>query len=321
MPVRVFLSYAHADESLRHKFETHLAMLKREGEIEVWHDRELVVGDHLDDEISDYLETADLIVLLVSADFLASYYCYEREMARALERADAGASRLAPIILRACDWKSTPFAKYVLAPTDARPIVEHPDIDAAFLQVVNELRRAISKVTEGRADNSAGAGEETEVFIEDTVSVPRSSNLRIRKEFSEADAARFLDDAFEFIFRFFENTVSELQKRNPGIEGIVRRSNAERFTVELFQGGSRASSATVFVSRSFGSEPMIAYSNALTDQSNSMNGGFRVEHDDQIQFLKPWMFMFGRGGDEKAKLSYHGAAELLWEQVVAPLQR
>ena len=316
--VRVFLSYAHADEALRHKFETHLAMLKREGQIEVWHDRELVVGDHLDNEISEYLETADLIVLLVSADFLASYYCYEREMARSLERADAGEARIAPIILRACDWKSTPFAKYVLAPTDAKPIVEHPDIDAAFLQVVNELRRAISKITE--QPSLVSAGEET-VFAEDNVSAPRSSNLRIRKDFSDADAARFLDEAFDFIFRFFENTVTELEKRNPAIEGRVKRSDAERFTVELFQNGSRASAATVFVSRSFGSDPMIAYSNGLSDRSNSMNGGFRVDHDDQIQFLKPWMFMFGRGGDDEAKLSFHGAAELLWEQVVAPLQR
>jgi hypothetical protein len=291
-------------------------MLKREGEIEVWHDRELIVGDQLDNEISDYLETADLIVLLVSADFLASYYCYEREMERSLQRADAGEARLAPIILRACDWKATPFAKYVLAPTDAKPIVEHPDIDAAFLQVVNELRRAISKIVE----EPTSALPEVQVFAEDQVSAPRSSNLRIRKEFSDAEAARFLDEAFDFIYRFFENTVVELQRRNPTIEGIVKRSNDERFTIELFQNGSRASSATVFVSRSYGNHPMIAYATGLTDQSNSMNGGFRVEHDDQIQFLKPWMFMFGRG-DEEAKLSFHGAAELLWEQVVAPLQR
>lgn len=317
MTVRVFLSYAHADEALRHKFETHLAMLKREGEIEVWHDRELVVGDHLDHEISDYLETADLIVLLVSADFLASYYCYEREMARSLERAECGDARLAPIILRACDWKSTPFAKYVLAPTDAKPIVEHPDIDAAFLQVVNELRRAISKIV-SKPNENASAKEEA--FIEDRVSAPRSSNLRIRKEFSDADAARFLEEAFDFTYRFFENSVTELQRRNPGVEGRVRRSNDERFTVELFQNGSKAAAATIFVSRSFG-EAMIAYSNGLTDQGNSMNGGFRVEHDDQIQFLRPWMFMFGRGSDDSAKLSFHGAAELLWEQVIGPLQR
>lgn len=316
--IRVFLSYSHADEALRHKLETHLAMLKREGQLEVWHDRELVVGDHLDNEISEYLETADLIVLLVSADFLASYYCYEREMARSLERADAGETRLAPIILRACDWKATPFAKYVLAPTDAKPIVEHPDIDAAFLQVVNELRRAMAKITEQPVLAEAA---ETAVFAEDGFSAPRSSNLRIRKEFSDADAARFLDEAFEFIFRFFENTVGELQKRNPAIEGRVKRSNDERFTVELFQNGSRASAATIFVSRSFGSDPMIAYSNGLSDRSNSMNGGFRAEHDEQIQFLRPWMFMFARGGDDDAKLSFHGAAELLWEQVVGPLQR
>lgn len=315
--IRVFLSYSHADEALRHKLETHLAMLKRERQIEVWHDRELVVGDHLDDEISEYLETADLIVLLVSADFLASYYCYEREMARSLERVDAGEVRLAPIILRACDWRATPFAKYVLAPTDAKPIVEHPDIDAAFLHVVNELRRAIAKIIEQPVPAEEA---ETAVFAEDRVSAPRSSNLRVRKEFSDAEAVRFLDDAFEFIFRFFENTVTELQKRNPAIEGRVKRSDHERFAVELFQNGSRASAATIFMSRSFG-DPMIAYSSELSDRGTSINGGFRAEHDDQIQFLRPWMFMFARGSDEDAKLSFHGAAELLWEQVVGPLQR
>jgi hypothetical protein len=314
--VRVFLSYSHADEALRDKFETHLAMLKREGQIDVWHDRELVVGDHLNDEISEYLETADLIVLLVSADFLASYYCYEREMRRALERADAGVARIAPVILRACDWQSTPFAKYVLTPTDAKPIVEHPDIDAAFLQVVNELRRAISKMIEEPISTEIAAL----AFSEDQVSVPRSSNLRIRKEFSDADAARFLDEAFEFIFRFFENTIAELQRRNSTIEGRLKRPNDERFTIELFQNGSRASAATVFINRSHG-DSMIAYSSGLSDRSNGMNGGFRVEHDDQILFLRPWMFMFARGGDDNAKLSLHGAAELLWEQVIAPLQR
>ncbi len=319
MTVKVFLSYSHADEALRYKFETHLAMLKREGVVAVWHDRELVVGDRLDEEISEYLETADLIILLVSSDFLASYYCYEREMKLALQRAEAGEARLAPIVLRACDWKSTPFAKYVLAPTDAKPIVEHPDIDAAFLQVVQHVRRAIDKV-EAVEVEPLGPENAASDSTEDRVEAPRSSNLRVRKQFTAADAARFLDEAFDFIYRFFDNTLRELMSRNSDIEGRVRRTTDERFTVEVFRTGARISTASIFVSRGFG-QPMIAYSADLESRGNAMNGGFMAGHDDQIQFLKPWMFMFSRGGDEDSKFTFHGAAELLWEQVIAPLQR
>jgi hypothetical protein len=317
--LRVFLSYSHADEQLRRKLETHLAMLKRSGEIDVWHDRELVVGDHLDGEISQYLESADLIIFLVSADFLASYYCYEREMTRAMERVAASTARVAPIVVRACDWKSAPFAQYVLSPTDAKPVVEHADIDAAFLTIVNELRRAIDKISSKRPASGVHPGFNPTLFADDTVAAPRSSNLRVRKDFTDADQARFLDEAFEFIFKFFRNTVEELSNRNPHIEGRVKRLSEERFSVDLFKNGQSLSSASIFISRSFGA-PMIAYSSGRGHSDNSMNGGFHVGHDEQMQFLQPWMFMFARGREEDAKLSFHGAAEMLWEQIIAPLQ-
>jgi hypothetical protein len=101
---------------------------------------------------------------------------------------------------------------------------------------------------------------------------------------------------------------------------MVKRLSEERFSVELFKSGQRVSSASIFISRSFGNNPMIAYSSGRHHSENSMNGGFHVEHDDQIQFLRPWMFMFARGREDEAALSFHGAAELLWEQVIAPLQ-
>lgn len=320
--IRVFLSYSHADEALRSKLETHLAMLRRSGEIEVWHDRKLVVGDRLDDEIAAYLETADLIVFLVSADFLASYYCYEREMNRALERVKECSARIAPIVIRACDWKNTPFSQYVLSPTDAKPLVEHADLDSALLSVVNELRRAIDKIKAARqlSGIEVKGMPATDLRSEDDVESPRSSNLRVKKDFNDADRARFLDQAFEFIFKFFNNTVGELSARNPHIEGIVKRLSEERFSVDLFKTGQRVSSASIFISRSFGNNPMIAYSSGLHHSENSMNGGFHVDHDDQIQFLRPWMFMFARGREDEVALSFHGAAELLWEQVIAPLQ-
>ena len=89
----VFFSYSHKDEALRDQLETHLAMLKRQGVILTWHDRRLVAGDNIDSGIAKELDQADIILLLVSPDFLASDYCYGIEVARALERHAAGEVR------------------------------------------------------------------------------------------------------------------------------------------------------------------------------------------------------------------------------------
>jgi hypothetical protein len=86
----VFFSYSHKDEALRNQLEIHLAMLTRQGVISTWHDRRLIAGDNVDDGIAKELDKADIILLLVSPDFLASAYCYGVEVARALERFEAG---------------------------------------------------------------------------------------------------------------------------------------------------------------------------------------------------------------------------------------
>ena len=126
------MSYSHKDEELRNQLEVHLAMLKHEGLIDVWHDRRITPGNEVDDTISDAIEDADLILLLVSADFNNSPYCYKREMRRAMERHEAGEARVLPVILRHCEWQRAPFAKLLVTPTDGKPIRKWPDIDEAF---------------------------------------------------------------------------------------------------------------------------------------------------------------------------------------------
>src|ERR1022692_4794022 len=96
----LFFSYSHKDEALRDVLEVHLAMLKRSGAITTWHDRRILVGDDFGQTIDENLEAADVILLLISPDFLASQYCYDRERTRALERADANEARVIPVILR-----------------------------------------------------------------------------------------------------------------------------------------------------------------------------------------------------------------------------
>ena len=104
-PIEVFFSYSHEDEELRDQLEKHLAILKRQGVITGWHDRKIGAGTEWKDQIDEHLESAQVILLLVSADFLASDYCYDRELKRAMERHEAGEAREIPVILRSVDWK------------------------------------------------------------------------------------------------------------------------------------------------------------------------------------------------------------------------
>ena len=102
---KVFISYSHADEELRNELEKHLAALRHQGVITVWHDRRVEPGEELHRQIVAELQAADIVLLLVSADFLGSEYCYEVEMQQAIERHDRNDARVIPVILRPCEWQ------------------------------------------------------------------------------------------------------------------------------------------------------------------------------------------------------------------------
>src|SRR5437667_11605644 len=99
MAVSIFFCYAHEDEALLKKLKTYLSPLQRQGLIDVWYDRDISAGTEWEQEISHHLNAAQIILLLVSPDFLASDYCYGIETKRALERHQAGEVRVIRIIL------------------------------------------------------------------------------------------------------------------------------------------------------------------------------------------------------------------------------
>ena len=118
-------------------------MLRRDGRIEEWFDREILAGGEIDAEIAERLESSGLFLLLVSPDFLASDYCMEREMERALERHRSGDARVVPIIVEPCDWTSTPLRDLKALPQNGKPISEWTNENNAFLDIVQELRRVL----------------------------------------------------------------------------------------------------------------------------------------------------------------------------------
>jgi hypothetical protein len=135
-PVTIFYSYSHKDEDLRLGLETHLAALRRSGLIAEWHDRKLLPGQEWDKEINKYLESARLVLFLISADFLNSAYITDVEVKRALERQAAGQAIVIPVILRPVVWKIIPeFARLQALPDGARPVTDWSSWDAAFVSV------------------------------------------------------------------------------------------------------------------------------------------------------------------------------------------
>lgn len=325
MAARVFFSYSHDDEEHRNQLDKHLALLRRQGHIETWHDRNIPAGGELDDHIDQEINRADIILLLVSASFIASAYCYSREMARAMERHDAGETRVVPIIVRDCDWHSAPFGKLKAVPTDGKPIVSWTNFDAAYTDVAKEIRRLVEPASgTGGMVVGASARHQPRTATPQTTSGdgpaklgPRSGNLRARREFSDREKAQFQQEAFEFMARYFENSVAELSARNAHIQGDFRRIDAHTFHAILYDHGKQVSACAVHLERGgmFGSG--IRYSSEL-GRGNSFNEQLTVAHDDQSLFLRS-MGMAAMGGREES-LTNEGGAELYWSMLIRPIQ-
>lgn len=145
-PIEVFYSYADADESLCIELDKHLSLLKHEGLITTWYKRQITAGSNWKTLASSHLNTASIILLLISADFLASDYCYSTEMQHALEQQEAGTACVIPILLCPVDWQNAPFEKLKVLPSNRIPITVWPSRDAALADVVQGIRGAIEEV-------------------------------------------------------------------------------------------------------------------------------------------------------------------------------
>ncbi len=144
---QLFYSYSHKDERLRDILDVHLSLLQRQDLIAGWHDRKIGAGQEWAGQINEHLEAARVILLLISADFIASSYCYDVELTRAMERHESGHARVIPVILRPCDWHSAPFARLQALPTDGKAITSWSNRDEAFLNVTQGIRKVLSQMS------------------------------------------------------------------------------------------------------------------------------------------------------------------------------
>ncbi|NMG10215.1 TIR domain-containing protein [Brasilonema sp. UFV-L1] len=144
--IEVFFSYAHEDENLRNELAKHLKLLERQEVIKAWYDRDITAGGEWKTEIEKQLKSAQIILLLVSSDFLASDFCWSVELERAMKRHEVGEARVIPIILREVDWHEAPFAKLQALPRNAEPVTNWGNRDQAFTDIARGIRRVVEEL-------------------------------------------------------------------------------------------------------------------------------------------------------------------------------
>lgn len=327
--IRVFLSYSHADEKYRNELAKHLKSLERQGIIETWRDRRIAPGNEWASRIDDELRRADIILLLVSVDFINSEYCYDLEMKEALDRHDRQDAVVIPVILRPCDCGGLPFGKLQAATQDGKPVEKYPSLDDAFLEVTTKIKAVAKRLVAQRNRPSAASSPASALPVNLGLSqataqqsaLPRSANLAIPKSFTDHDKDIFVSESFAFIANYFEGSLDELKKRNSEISTRFEKVDARSFEAAIYLQVKQVSKCGIWRGNSLGfrGPESIAFSYSGLGQGNSFNESMSVKDNGNMLCLEP--MGMGLNGNSKKPLTNEGAAEYYWRMFFEPVQR
>ncbi|MDR0191365.1 TIR domain-containing protein [Pseudomonas yamanorum] len=149
-PLKIFISYSHADKDYLVRFITYLSNMKRQNEVSAWTDRQITAGNEWRNKIDENLLDADIVIILVSPDFVNSEYCYDLEMVKAIERHRANSCKIIPIYIRVTDVKGSIIEEFQALPDDRKPISKWSDADEAWKNVIDGLRLSFADYVKGR---------------------------------------------------------------------------------------------------------------------------------------------------------------------------
>lgn len=304
--MKAFISYSHRDEAALERLHKHMAMLRRDGAIVDWYDREILAGGDIDSEIAAELKACEIFLCLVSADFIASEYCYEKEMLRAIERHEVGEIRVVPIIVKPCDWQSSPLGKLKALPKDGKAVSDWTNEDTAYLDVVTELRR-LTAASSSPQQRSASNSSRPETAA--------TTKYRVKKEFDQIDRGDFRDRCFKSLKEYFEGAISEVDTVE-GLRGRFRDLGATSFSCTVLNQMTSRGEAHITVHSAANSHGMgdISYSFSENAPANSANGWFTIDSDDYDLFIRRNGMAYS---GEDMRVTVQSAAELLWKEFLS----
>lgn len=306
--MEAFISYSHADEKMLERLHKHLAMLQREGTLTTWSDHSVLPGSQLGSDIDQNLDRSDLFLALLSPDYLASRYCYEREFQHALKLAEAGRIRIVPIILEPCDWLASPFSQFLALPKDGKPISEWTNHNNAFLDVVTGLRRVLT-APRSVAPEAAPAPGGRELA---------GRRPRIKQDFDVIQRGEFADRTYEATRAYFETSCVELNDVGEGhLKARFEVMDRAAFTCTVVNRAKRSGGeAHITVRNNKGRHGIgdISYLHEAHGREGAANGWISIEADDYNLYAS--FNNFGGSGGKEAKLSPQQVAERLWDDFV-----
>jgi hypothetical protein len=310
--ISLVFSYSHVDEALRNELEKHLSPLKRMGKITTWHDRRIVPGQEFERQIDHYFSEADIILLLISSDFIASDYCYQVEMTHALERHKRGEAVVIPVILRECAWHPLPFGSIMAATIDGKPVTKFASHDEGYVQVVDAVSRAIASMEAKKPQQTTHVHSTALAFkTTDTIFTPRSSNLSLPKSFTDLDKDRARREGFEYVARYFEGSLDELKKRHAGLEANLHRLDADSFTCAVYINGSKVGQCAIWHGNQHHGMGDICYSQDSVVR-NSINESLSLADNGQTLGFRALMGGYSSGNSREDLLTNEGMSEHLW---------
>lgn len=301
--MKVFISYSHKDSTVVERLKTHLAPLKREGLIDAWYDRDITAGSSLDDEIRRQLDASDLVLLIISPDFIASDYCFDIELRTAREKSARDELKIVPVIAEPCDWHGT-LGDIKAVPKDGKAISDWVSQNTALLDVVQELRRIIERSKSAKPVSGAPTIK----------AQPPSNSYRVKKEFDDIDKAEFVEKSFSEIKHFFEQASSEIETLD-GVRSKFTNVNEGEFQCLLVNRNVSSGRAYIAVRRKNGRGAIfgdIDFSYSENSSVNSSNGGFSIVADSfSLAFEGRMAF-----SAQDRRLTALEVAETLWKDFV-----
>lgn len=308
--MKAFISYSHKDSNYLERLKVHLAQMKRDGLITEWTDEEIHAGGSLNNTISDALNSSELFLALLSPDYIASNYCYNKEFEVAQKMQEEGKIIIIPIIVEPCDWQRTPFGNLKALPKDGKAVSEWTNANNAFLNVIDELRR-LTSFTKSSATIPNTATNATEKL---------ARNYKVKKYFSEVDNFNFKEASYKEIKNYFLESILELDS----VENLQARftNDGKGFFTCLIS--NRANNQNSFLTVQIGSEGQrhfgdlsYLFSEHVNTSSIQVDKVFKIDNDDYEQFWTKSSQGFGFSSQSNIRLLAHQVAEEIWNEFIS----
>lgn len=227
-----------------------------------------------------------------------------------MERHKEGTARVIAVILRPCDWQHAPFGRLRACPTDGKPVVKHVSHDDGFLEVAQAVRQVATGLQGYEISQAYNLDSDKLDLSKVTHENPHSRNLRVKRKFTDQDYCTFIHEAFEFIFRYFENSMQEMQVINNDLKSVFRRIDANSFEAIVFIRGQEKSRCGIWLGGMMQTDQLF-FSFDGDKNKNSYNESISVRDDGYSLFLEP-MGIARFGQMQGKKFNFEESAEYFW---------